>query len=317
MSSNEHSPEDIKENLHPDNRHRFKYDFEKFIKKHPKLKRFVSNNKYGQLSINFFDPKAVRTLNTILLKQDYGVKYWEFPRQYLCPPIPGRADYLLYLNDLLVETNAIDKKHTTHLLDVGTGANCIFPLLALKLFNWQVSATEVDRTALRSAKNIVYKNNFDKQIRLFKQKDRTKFFQGIVQPQDNFAACICNPPFHATSKEATSKARKKLEKLTRTQVKDPVLNFGGTASELTYPGGELIFIKQMIKESKRFQNNFKWFTCLVSKSAHVRLLKRHADRIKVAQFRIVPMSQGNKKSRFIAWHFRFDSKPKSKESTNQ
>jgi 23S rRNA (adenine1618-N6)-methyltransferase len=44
-------------------------------------------------------------LNKAILKAFYKIEYWDIPLHYLCPPIPGRADYLHYTADLLAECN--------------------------------------------------------------------------------------------------------------------------------------------------------------------------------------------------------------------
>ena len=40
-------------------------------------------------------------LNRAILMHHYGVKSWDIPAGYLCPPIPGRADYIHSVADLL------------------------------------------------------------------------------------------------------------------------------------------------------------------------------------------------------------------------
>ncbi len=81
------------------------------------------------------------------------------------------------------------------------------------------------------------------------------------------------------------------------------LNFGGQKAELWCEGGELAFIRQMIKESRQFQEQVLWFTCLVSKKDHLSALKLSLKKAKVSQLKVVKMAQGQKISRFIAWSF--------------
>ncbi len=90
-----------KETMHPRNRFREGYDFERLVKSSPALKNFVRLNAYRDLSIDYADPFAVKALNRALLKDAYGLSTWDVPGGYLCPPIPGRSDYLHYLADLL------------------------------------------------------------------------------------------------------------------------------------------------------------------------------------------------------------------------
>lgn len=118
--------------LHPRNRHLGRYDFPRLIAGSPELERFVILNPYGRQSIDFADPAAVKAFNRALLQQFYDVREWDIPDGYLCPPIPGRADYLHYLADLLGASHdgLIPRGPSLRALDVGTGANCIYPCSA-------------------------------------------------------------------------------------------------------------------------------------------------------------------------------------------
>lgn len=80
--------------LHPRNLHGQGYDFDALMDTTPELKPFVRPNPYGNLSIDFADPRAVKLLNLALLRLHYGLSYWDIPEGFLCPPIPGRVDYL-------------------------------------------------------------------------------------------------------------------------------------------------------------------------------------------------------------------------------
>ena len=91
--------------LHPKNKHNGQYDFTKLTEDYPPLKKFVSLNPYGSQTIDFFNPQAVKALNKALLISYYGIRYWDIPKNYLCPPIPGRADYIHYIAELIGTEN--------------------------------------------------------------------------------------------------------------------------------------------------------------------------------------------------------------------
>lgn len=118
--------------LHPRNKNRERYDLTALLKVVPSLKDYIILNKAGVQSVDFSNPKAVKLLNKGLLHHYYSISYWEFPDQNLCPPIPGRADYIHYLADVLSEFNLgeIPTKNITG-LDIGTGASCIYPILGV------------------------------------------------------------------------------------------------------------------------------------------------------------------------------------------
>ncbi len=150
----------VKEKLHPRNRFRAGYDFPKLIAGHPQLAAFVAPNAYGHASIDYADPEAVKALNQALLKSAYGITAWDVPPGYLCPPIPGRSDYLHYLADLLESERrtAPGRRRPVAVLDIGMGANCIYPLIGASEYGWHFVGSEIDRVALRWAKKVVAAN---------------------------------------------------------------------------------------------------------------------------------------------------------------
>ena len=127
-----------KTTLHPRNPHRFRYDFEQLFVSCPELKPFVARNEHGIETIDFSDPEAVKMLNKALLIANYEIQNWDIPKNYLCPPIPGRADYIHYLADLLANSNneIIPEGETVVGLDIGIGANCIYPIIGNSTYGW-------------------------------------------------------------------------------------------------------------------------------------------------------------------------------------
>ncbi len=87
--------------FHPKNKHNGKYDFKALIKSNPHLKPFVSLTEFGSESIDFSNPEAVKMLNKALLLHFYGLKNWDIPQGFLCPPIPGRAEYIHQVADVI------------------------------------------------------------------------------------------------------------------------------------------------------------------------------------------------------------------------
>ena len=98
-----------KSRLHFRNKNRDKYDLGALITSNPELKNYIIPNKFGVKSVDFSNPLAVKILNKALLNHYYGIKNWEFPDENLCPPIPGRADYIHHIADLLGENKKAEK----------------------------------------------------------------------------------------------------------------------------------------------------------------------------------------------------------------
>lgn len=294
-----------KKPLHSRNPHHGQYDFKQLIKKESSLKPFVAPNKYGNLSIDFSNPEAVIALNKALLKEFYDIDYWEIPKGYLCPPIPGRADYVHYLADLLASCNnsVIPKGETVRGLDVGVGANGIYPLISNKSYGWSFVGSDIDMTSIESVKKIISNNELSKVIEVVHQKKTDDIFLNIMDKESYFDLTLCNPPFHSSKAEAQKGSKRKVQNLTKQKSKKPTLNFGGQSNELWCKGGELSFIKRMITQSKRFEKNCFWFTSLVSKGENLKQLYKSLKSVGVVEFKTVEMKQGQKISRFIAWTF--------------
>ena len=290
-------------NLHPLNIHKNGYDFPLLIKSCPRLNQYVDKNSHGNLSIDFANPEAVKALNTALLEHHYGVKGWDIPEGALCPPIPGRVDYIHYVADLLAET------HEVKLLDIGTGANGIYPLLACKTYGWQCVGSDINAQPLENVSTIIEHNtDLKDNFTLRHQADKNQFFKGIIQPNEYFDVTVCNPPFHASEEDALKGSRHKVNNLARNrgdnaQTKNAPLNFGGMEAELWCKGGEALFLKKMIKESKQFANQVGWFTSLVSKGENVKPLMKLINKSGAIEAREIEMVQGNKITRILAWRF--------------
>lgn len=296
----------IKTALHKKNAHRHGYDFNALLKAHVTLKAFIISNPHNQQStIDFGNADAVKALNIALLKYHYQIAQWDFPQGYLCPPIPGRVDYLHYLNDLLSNTKVAQKQKTT-VLDIGTGATCIYPILGARVYDWNFVASDIDPLSVKAAKvNIAANKNIAKHIHCRLQKNSDEIFHNIIQPNEFYQLTMCNPPFHKSLSDASVGTNRKWKNLKRNipiEKKDK-LNFGGQKAELWCQGGELAFIQKMIKESVHYQKQVNWFTCLVSKKDHLSKIKLYLKKAQAKQVKVINMAQGQKISRFIAWRF--------------
>jgi 23S rRNA (adenine1618-N6)-methyltransferase len=286
-----------KAGLHPRNRFNTRYDFPLLIACSPALAAFVKPNAYGDDSIDYADPLAVKSLNQALLKQAYGLEHWNIPPGYLCPPIPGRSDYIHHLADLI----SMRRGPSVRVLDIGTGANCIYPLIGASEYGWSFVGAEVDPVAWRWAQKTVAANaSVAGLIECRLQKSAAACYRGMIQPGEHFDLTLCNPPFHGSAAEAAEGTQRKLRNLGG---KKSGLNFGGKANELWCEGGELGFIRRMIEESAEFAAQCGWFTTLVSKSEHLPRLEQALRRVKVAEVKVIDMAQGQKKSRILAWMF--------------
>lgn len=295
-----------KTTLHPRNQHRFRYDFEKLIYNYPLLKNYIFTNEHSIETIDFSNPDAVKALNKAILLSDYGVEYWDIPKGYLCPPIPGRADYIHYIADLLANSNngIIPEGEGVIGLDVGIGSNCIYPIIGNHEYDWSFVGTDIDENALQNCKKIIGKNpKLVDVISLQLQVEPRFIFKNIILPEDKFAFTICNPPFHNSQEDATKSALRKVNNLEETKSVKPTLNFGGKNTELWCSGGEIGFITQMIYESVKYPLQVFWFTTLVSKKDNLKSIYKTLNKVGAVEIKTIDMEQGQKISRFVAWTF--------------
>ncbi|TBX25330.1 23S rRNA (adenine(1618)-N(6))-methyltransferase RlmF [Jiulongibacter sediminis] len=282
--------------MHSANKHRGTYNFKELKKVSPSLTPYVRQKTGGGLTIDFADPKAVKELNKSLLKSYYGLRFWDIPENYLCPPIPGRAEYIHIMADLL----EVKQDQKIHCLDIGTGANLIYPIIGVMEYDWQFVAADIDQKAIENTRKIVKENpQLQNKIDLRKQSNPRDIFRGIVKEGEYFDLMFCNPPFYESAKEAEDAAQQKSSNLKTKNTR----NFGGRGHELWCPGGEKKFINDIAFQSKFFKDQIKWFSSLVSKKENLKDLYKTLKKNGVAEIKTLPLDLGNKKSRVVVWGY--------------
>ena len=323
---------------HPRNVFKGSYDMEKLCQAYPPLQSYVvspnDNAKANESSkkapnrptIKFADPNAVRALNTALLVVDYNIKpnYAEIlPRNALVPPVPGRADYIHHLADLLGEQDGnIPEGASVRGLDIGTGASVIYPLVATSTYGWSMVASEINVPSLQSAQRIIEENTLENLIDLRQQESEDNIFDGILQPKEAIDFVMCNPPFFLSLEAFQAENARKIKGLARggmnkrsrslskaneaDQKNEASNNFGGTDSELWCEGGEVSFVRKMIDESKskRYRHKFLWCTSLVSRESNCERIEKYLrNNAQPADVRRISFGAGKKSASILAWTF--------------
>lgn len=295
-----------KTRLHPRNKNREQYDLAALTNTNPELKQYIKPNKLGFDSIDFSNPIAVRILNKAILNHYYGIKNWEFPAENLCPPIPGRADYIHYMADVLSENNLGKMPNGDKItcFDVGVGANCIYPIIGITEYDWKFIGSDIDPKSIAAAQHIVDSNpSLKNKVNSRLQKDPSAIFQGIIGKDEKIDLTICNPPFHASIEEAQKGSRRKVKNLSGKKAKTAELNFSGINKELICEGGEYQFIQNMISESEKNAKNCFWFSTIVSKQSNLKAISQLLEKTEAKQIKMIPMGTANKTSRIVAWTF--------------
>lgn len=295
-----------KSKLHPRNKNRERYDFKQLTESFPELTPFVKPNIYGDESVDFADPDAVKTLNKAILKLHYQISGWDIPDGYLCPPIPGRADYIHHIADFLCRNNfgKIPTGPQIKCFDIGVGASCIYPIIGTKEYGWSFIGSDIDSVAVESANRIIAKNPvLMGNVACKLQLNPKDFFYGIIRKDEQIDLSICNPPFHASEKDAQSGTLRKIHNLHLDKKTEPVLNFGGQNHELWCDGGESKFVRNLIQQSKKFAANCFCFSTLISKESNLKGVYKALEQAGAFGVETIPMGQGNKISRIVVWTF--------------
>jgi 23S rRNA (adenine1618-N6)-methyltransferase len=292
--------------MHSRNKHKGRYNLDLLVKNNSALKSYIISNPKGEKTIDFSSYKAVIELNKALIGHYYKISNWNIPEGFLCPPVPGRADYIHHAADILGMKNKgkIPKGENIHCFEIGVGAGVIYPIIGNHEYGWKFTCSDIDQQALESSKKIISSNKQIKDSVEFRfQRKEKEIFRGIIRQTDEFDITICNPPFYSSYDEAVKSNVRKTRNLHGKSNSSPRFNFGGKSNELVFKGGEKDFVYRMIKQSKIFAGNCLMFTTLVSKEDNLRFFKSELRKINAKEFDIIPVEQGNKKTRILWWTF--------------
>jgi len=330
---------------HPRNFFKGSYDMDRLASAYPTFDQYIiqpsallpkdkkNNNRNTKKTrkrptINFSDPKAVRSLNTALLVSDYGIKpnFADIlPEDALVPPIPGRADYVHHVADVILSDLNNNTSSSSNIpknikgMDIGTGASCIYPLIATSCHEgWKMIASEINPVSILSAREIVKTNDLDDKIDVRQQDQSENIFDGILLENESIDFAMCNPPFYSSAEEFQAENARKRRGLAKgganknkrvpqkqqQENKDNggSNNFGGTASELWCEGGEIAFVSKIIQESSS-NVNCLWFSSLVSRKRHLEIIEKKLGFVKPKKVHRISLGAGTKQSYLLFWSF--------------
>ncbi|WPT17837.1 RNA N6-adenosine-methyltransferase mettl16 [Picochlorum sp. SENEW3] len=305
--------------MHPKNIYSIeKPDFVELSRLYPSLKPFLkttavntstaaaaaasSDEGCRRISIDFQDDDACRELVRVQLHHDFGIE-WSLDPPYLVPPLANRLNYICWLDDVL----SLWSRHRTErrcILDIGCGANLIYPLLGASYVGWRCIGCDVNADALRvAARNREANPDLAPLIHLRlvsmqpcqQQPDdgETKNPKGIISScirdgDGELDACMCNPPFFSREEEAG---------------KNPKTAFGGVSMEMVYPGGEEAFIKNMIWDSAKHTTACTWFSSMVGKKSTMKMARKMIHDLGRTVVRTTEFVQGKTSRWALAWSF--------------
>mmetsp|Transcript_2069 Transcript_2069/g.8157 ORF Transcript_2069/g.8157 Transcript_2069/m.8157 type:complete len:393 (-) Transcript_2069:1443-2621(-) len=244
-------------------------DFGELASRHPELRKHMQFSESGFAHLNLRSVDAQIQLAKTLLKEDFHLE-WDLPEGHLCPAIPSRIDYLLWAEDIYKASMPTEVSNCV--VDVGTGASCIYPLLGCRVLDqsYRFIAIDNDCQALTSASENVSRNSLQARILV-----REGSLLAPLGKEERVSFTVCNPPFYADPADPGM---------------NPLRTSSGGLPQMVTSGGELEFLKSLAKESALFPN-VAWFTSLVGLKRDVYpfetyLREMNADRVVRTSFQI-------------------------------
>ncbi|KAL7270778.1 hypothetical protein RUND412_006500 [Rhizina undulata] len=287
--------------MHPRSPYVDYVNFAQLAKDCPSLAKYLT----GPSHIDFKDPDALRELTKSLLKHHFGLDV-ELPEDRLCPAVPNRLNYILWIQDLIDSTTGkfADDGNSGKMivgLDVGTGASCIYPLLGCAQRNtWDFIGTDIDAKSLQIARDNVQRNVGTlgpERIKIFESSPEGDIFPLDALGIEKLDFTMCNPPFYSSIDDLFNSAKQKNL--------PPSSACTGTTIEMVTPGGELSFAQRMLTESLHLRERISWYTTMFGKlssvSSLISSLKSHPELS--GNWAVGELVQGGTKRWVVAWSF--------------
>ena len=235
----------------------FKPDFSLLIKKFPELTKYtLLKNEDGEYSFNWSDNKLSLLITKCILDFYFKIKYYSIPNNFLIPPVPSRLNYINLIKTLLISFNILTSKEENEIIgiDIGTGANLIYPLLGYSLYKWKFICSEINNEAFENSIKIIKENKLEEYIKLIKQKYKNYIFVGIINREKKYTFSICNPPYYDYEDEIKKEDKNK--------------NCEYNFDEIYYKNGEVGFFNKYFQESLCYSKNIFLFTYLIGKKSN-------------------------------------------------
>ncbi|XP_069134208.1 RNA N6-adenosine-methyltransferase mettl16-like [Argopecten irradians] len=265
--------------MHPRNLYKNKKpNFQELALKYPDFRKYVFPDVTGKLFLDFKHPDSLRQLSKTLLEDDFDLKM-ELPLDRLVPTVPLRLNYIHWLEDVLAASKA---GKCIKGIDIGTGSSCIYPILSCKLHDdWTFLATEVDDKNFMFTQKNIETNGMTERIKVKKVNavDDTILCDAIKDESDTFDFCMCNPPFFADHVEAQAVAKSRSYSRA-----DPKSVCTASFTEKIVEGGEVNFLKRMIKDSMELGDKIRIYSSMIGKKSSLPPLKEELRKLKKSLF---------------------------------
>ena len=272
----------------------FKPDFLTLIKEFPELKKYIlkqNEDNEAEFQFDWSNNELSLLMDKSILNYYFNIKYYDIPKGFLIPPIPSRINYINLINSIITKLiKDIDIKNIIG-IDIGTGANIIYPILGYSIYKWKFICTEINKEAYNNAKLILQKNNLENNINIIKQNNKDNIFISILNRENKYLFSMCNPPYYNYENEIKLEDKKR----------DNEYNF----DEIYYKNGEYGFFQRYFEESICYKNNVFLYTILIGKKINAEniydKLSSYSDIIKI--YNMQKILTGNNVRYIIYWSF--------------
>uniref|UniRef100_A0A7N0UVV7 U6 small nuclear RNA (adenine-(43)-N(6))-methyltransferase n=1 Tax=Kalanchoe fedtschenkoi TaxID=63787 RepID=A0A7N0UVV7_KALFE len=313
-------------------------DFRQLASLYASFQPYVFYSADGKAKIDWTDFNATRELTRVLLLHDHGISWW-IPDGQLCPTVPNRSNYIHWVEDLLssdiIPNTNLDRENVRG-FDIGTGANCIYPLLGSSLLGWSFVGSDVTDVALEWAETNVKNNpHLSELIEIRKATGEETQASNIVDDDRSLVALDTSksedgdalPSCSHTRDVQSDSSQKNLGHLILVGVvKDgetfdfcmcnppffddmekaglnPKTACGGTSAEMACPGGEKAFILRIIEDSVVLKQSFRWYTSMVGRKVNLKFLMSKLREVGVTVVKTTEFVQGQTCRWGLAWSF--------------
>lgn len=272
----------------------FKPDFLTLIKEFPELKKYIlkqNEDNEEEFQFDWSNNELSLLMDKSILNYYFNIKYYDIPKGFLIPPIPSRINYINLINSII--TKLIKDINIKNIIgiDIGTGANIIYPILGYSIYKWKFICTEINKEAYNNAKLILQKNNLENNINIIKQNNKDNIFISILNRENKYIFSMCNPPYYNYENEIKLEDKKR----------DNEYNF----DEIYYKNGEYGFFQRYFEESICYKNNVFLYTILIGKKINAEniydKLSSYNDIIKI--YNMQKILTGNNVRYIIYWSF--------------
>ncbi|HIP89240.1 MAG TPA: DUF890 domain-containing protein [Thermococcus paralvinellae] len=145
------------------------------LKIFPELQKYIKNGK-----LDFSNREARILYNKAVVKAVFGIEIEYHPKGLITPPISR----YIFLKTFL--------RGGEKVLEIGTGHSALMAIIAAKLFNCEVWATEISEEFFEYAKRNIERNKV--QVKLI--KSRGEIIKGLIPEGETFDVIFSAPPYY-------------------------------------------------------------------------------------------------------------------------